>query len=140
MRRRRYESVFVPAHDSLWQRFLRWLFPPRRERVYREPTRPMPQFWNQTPTQVWHYRRRANDATMLLRRYLEDKPVSRRSCVQAGFTQARWQKARLMLIAAKVLDRDGNLLYTPKDSERRLEAYLQRMERKVNAESRFIAP
>lgn len=139
-RRRRYDAAFVPARQSLWQSLLHWLFPPRVQRVRTPPARPMPEYWNQTPPQVWHWRKRATEARQLLRRHTEGKPVSRRAWVADGHSQTSWKRARLLLIAAKVIDREGRLLYLPRDAQLRLDVYLDKLEAKVRAESRFIAP
>lgn len=77
---------------------------------------------------------------MLLRRYVENKSASRRAWVADGHTQPSWNRARRLLIAAKVIDREGQLLYTPRDAQNRLDTYLGRLEAKVRAKARFIAP
>lgn len=147
---RKYNAAFVPPHPRSWlARMFDSLFGRQKvERVRTPPTPPLrqaqgklvPIYAGGMPGHVWDFKKRASDAISLLRLMVEGKPASRRAWLAMGRSDRRWRQARRVLINAKVLDRDGELLYGRRDAQLRLAVYLDAIERKCWESGRYVAP
>lgn len=140
MKRRRYDSAFVPAHVPWYIAVWNWLFPPRTKRHRETVQRDRREFWNEVPETIWELRKRGTEAHQLLRRYIEGKPTSRRAWAKDGLSESAWNRARRMLISAKIIDRQGNLLYSKRDAQLRLDVYLKKQERRARENQRYLPP
>lgn len=92
------------------------------------------------PQYIWQMRDRATEARMLLRRHTEGKPTSRRAWAADGFSESSWKRARQTLMAAKVVSREGELMWTGRDATHRLESYLSELERRAWEHNKYVSP
>lgn len=132
------QSTFVAAQAPGWFEWLfGWL---RKPRVYRPPTDPVLEICTEVPGYIYTFRSQTDCARILLRRYIEGRPTTRRAWTASGYTDPSWRLARRILKNAGVLSRDAKLLYTGRDATHRLNVYLDRIEQKCWQCRRYVHP
>lgn len=137
---RKFRSTFVSSTTPSWlSRLAAWLFPPR-VRKERAKGVQAPPIYLETPPHVWLLRKRGKEAQQLLNRYCDGWPTSRRAWVKAGHKDAEWRRARAILLNAGIINQEGELLYTKRDAQRRLESELDKAEQKCWQRGCYIAP
>jgi hypothetical protein len=139
---RENESSFVsadPPPQGWLSKLIGLLFPAKVQTVRKGSVEPA-RIYTEIPSHVWAFRDRAKEAKMLLSRYVEDRPTTRRAWMAAGHSDQSWRRARRMLLHAGVIDRDGRLLWTARDAKNKLDVYLARIERKCWESGRYVAP
>lgn len=136
---RKFRSSFVSASDRSWlSRLVDFLFPPPQTQR-RPPVQPAI-IYTETPPHIFLLRQRGKEARMLLHKYIDGWPTSRRAWVAAGHKEGAWRRGRAILLKAKLIDVDGDLRYGKRDSLRRLHTHLDEVEQRCWQSGRFVSP